>query len=226
MNYNFRSQLINSNISLPIGEKPQSVWTSIWHLHLKMFEINAASKFYHKYESPWYEWPLLQRGVGYWWKVIPSENLAVHITLFGNPLLYWLTFLVVIYETGYLIGLVYREESLSEIEKRFAMIGSYLLFGYAVNLLPYLFITRTCFMYHYHPSLYFGILLDALLVDRVFRNYKSQSSAVKKKKLILSALLLGVCLLSYLYFMPYSFGIPMTMEDFERKKWLSTWEDN
>ena len=36
-----------------------------------------------------------------------------------------------------------------------------------LNLLPYFFVKRSCFIYHYMPALFYGELMTALLIDKM-----------------------------------------------------------
>lgn len=48
---------------------------------------------------------------------------------------------------------------------KFFGIGSYLLIEYSLNLLPYVLVQRSAFIYHYMPGLMYAMLLTALAVD-------------------------------------------------------------
>jgi len=81
-----------------------------------------------------------------------------------------------------------------------------------INLLPFIGIGRVMFLYHYLASLIFAILALAYLIDRQ-----------KNSRRIWIALLVVGCL-SFLYFVPLSYGLPLSAPAFQNHLWLTTWQ--
>ncbi|RYY32896.1 hypothetical protein EON62_04820, partial [archaeon] len=74
----------------------------------------------------------------------------------------------------------------------------YCLAGYVLNLLPYVMVQRSCFVYHYMPALMYGELAAAVLLDSVIGNKRMKTAA---------PLVLGAVIISYIFFCPWIYGI-------------------
>lgn len=149
MSQEFQQTLIGNMVSKEV--KPMPFWQKLIELNQKMFFYNSTLKIGHQDASRFYEWPLDRKPVWYWNG--HEDVLFGDIYLFGNPLVFWPAALAVCW------GII------SFARKRNWTIA-FLLFGYFINLLPFIFIGRAAFLYHYLPSLGFAILLLALFLDR------------------------------------------------------------
>ena len=231
MSDNYRSQLIGSTVPMPPGEEPQGMWKNIVDINLKMAEVNAnvwyesfyvSRKFYITRSTTnmyiaWYEWPVMWKGVMYHWESLPGGKHEC-VYLFGNPLLFWTVLL------SSVIGLFYGDhiayinlrgnESVELQTQR--NIRNVLLFvlGYFANILPYpLLISRPCYMYHYHPSLVFGVLLTGCLLDILSRQQKTVFYFVV-------VVLITAVVSSYIHFLPFSYALPLTDAEHEARRWF------
>lgn len=97
--------------------------------------------------------------------------------------------------------------------RRFFAIGSYLLLTYALNLLPYLGVKRSTFIYHYMPALLCGELLVALVLDQLSGK---QISKVTKGYILMLAIV-------FLYFSPWIFAMGLTNDGHQRRRWNPRW---
>lgn len=110
-----------------------------------MFEYHSNLDATHPYSSKWYEWPTMIRPIWYYSGTI-SDNLKEGISSFGNPLVWWVgipAFLMVLY-----LAIMYRDKK-----------ASFLTLGYLSQYLPWVFIGRIVFIYHYFPSVPFVALM-------------------------------------------------------------------
>lgn len=186
--------------------EPPNLIKRIIELNAKMFAANASIKQSHPYSSKWYSWPIMYRPIFEWHKNI-SDQTNERIYLIGNPLIWWLGFLCVIFV---IFALLY--------ELRFKDKTIYfqplliLTFGYLLNLLPYVFITRPAFIYHYFPSFIFMTLISGFLLWFFLRT----------KPLILIVIFI-VIIQSFLYFAPLSYGLSLTDQQYLQRLWLPTW---
>jgi dolichyl-phosphate-mannose--protein O-mannosyl transferase len=194
------------------------------------------------------------------------------VYLFGNPIVYWLVLLTVI--GGVLVidkkmWMSFVEHvSTTEATKSKLFAVGLCLFGWIANYVPYpLFVKRTCFVYHYHPSLYFGILVSisfriGLLLKQISNLIcKKQTNKYKTKqqknslmnifltfhfianlqllgclldyatqylgprlrspvRVSITIVLLLVALAAYVYYMPFSYAIPITDQEHEARRIL------
>lgn len=114
-------------------------------LNKAMYTANKRLDATHPFSSEWYQWPMNKKPI-YYWAGDPGG-----IWLVGNPLVWLLALLGIIY------ALFHKPKT--EVQK-------FLLFGYFFNLLPFIFIGRVMFLYHYFPSLIFAILTLAYMIDK------------------------------------------------------------
>lgn len=186
--------------------EPPNLIKRIIELNIKMFAANAAITTKHPYSSKWYTWPIMYRPIFEWHKVIDNQTHG-RIYLIGNPLIWWLGLLCVVFV---ILALIY--------ELRFKDKTIYfqpllvLVFGYLLNLLPYIFITRPAFIYHYFPSLIFMSLISGFLLWFFLR----------KKPLVLIVIFI-ILIQSFLYFAPLSYGLPLAEKQYIHRLWLPTW---
>jgi dolichyl-phosphate-mannose-protein mannosyltransferase len=93
--------------------------------------------------------------------------------------------------------------------------GSYLFFGWLFNLLPYLAVTRQAFVYHYMPGLFYAQLLITVWLEGVV-------PAAWHVHLFRT---LGLAVtLTFVFYMPWIYSLPLTPEGHEMRRWLKTWD--
>eukprot|EP00299_Pterocystis_sp_00344_P012664 c6112_g1_i1.p1 GENE.c6112_g1_i1~~c6112_g1_i1.p1 ORF type:complete len:530 (-),score=95.92 c6112_g1_i1:35-1624(-) len=220
MSDNYRSQLIGATVKMPAGESPQGMWKNIVDINRHMLKVNHHVSFKHHYGSQWYEWPILYRGLVYLWKNLP-DGTHYCIYLFGNPLIYWLVLVNVVValcscDKRYWMAYVEKID-LAPHSKNALFACALCLFGYFANYLPYpLLVKRTCFVYHYHPSLYFGILLVGCSFDYWFPPLRW--SAVSRT--LITSILLAPIIVCYIYYMPFAFGLPLTETEHDSRRMM------
>ena len=109
-----------------------------------MFRYHSGVNATHPYSSRWYQWMLDIRPILYYLDYNGSARSS--FGAFTNPILCW----------GGLIGLfVLAFCALFRREKK----ALFLLLGYLAQLVPWMFITRITFAYHYFPCTVFLVLV-------------------------------------------------------------------
>lgn len=141
---------------------------------------SSAALAYPVTVSNWYEWPIMQKPMALFWQ--PDSGLSNTIFLTGN-LAVWLTALFAVF-----IGLL---SLIPKIKNRLLLstdtgITATLLSGYFFALLPFIFISRTSFLYHYYPALLFGIILAGHWLGKIFDGLKK----LRQKTIFLTAFVL------------------------------------
>jgi len=100
---------------------------------------------------------------------------------------------------------------------RFFSLGCFFFFGWVVNLLPYVLVERTTFIYHYLPGLLYGQMLIGLSVDFYFSKFP------KVRGLVAMAVLL-VIIVVWGYFGGWVYAYPLSPQaQFARKNILKGW---
>ena len=169
-----------------------------------MFQYHSNLEATHYFSSPFYEWPLIVRPIWYY-SGQPSETLREGISSFGNPLVWWVGLPALLY----MLYLVVRKKDRRAL---------FLTIGYASQYLPWIFITRLTFIYHYFPS----VLFLVLMIGYAFRNLKE---TLPKKAYVPIVILYGALTFGlFLLFYPVLAGQPVELS-FVLKylRWFKTW---
>ena len=135
---------------LPYGAARQAqpftkeYWDIVWSNQIYMFTYHSQLVATHPYASRWYEWMLNIRPILYYMEAGPTGE-RIRIAAFLNPALCWgglLALFVLLYTA------IFRRDRTA----------GFLLIGYLAQLLPWVFIDRLTFAYHYFPSSVFLVL--------------------------------------------------------------------
>lgn len=164
MAVDFQRTLVNNTHYDPNARKP-GLLRMVWELNQEMVVASARIEQRHHWDSVWWEWIFNLRGILYYSRDAgkdsgtPSHSYTETIYLLGNPLVIWpvlggLVMLLV------LLGLYarYRTDPLYALPKRFDLFVSATIFcfiAYWLNLLPYLAVKRSSFIYHYSEYYYY-----------------------------------------------------------------------
>ncbi len=191
-----------------------NIFEKFKELNVEMYQSNARLSASHPYSSAWYTWPFMTRPIYYW---NSSQELDTNgrtleqsrIYLIGNPIIWWASTLAMLYLLIELARSVFKYTT-----KRFFEYPKVLLFltiGFIFNLLPFVGIDRVMFLYHYTIALIFSIMGLAYLID------KSEN----RKKILLFILIAG--LISFLFFAPLTYGLPLSEGGYDARVWFATW---
>jgi dolichyl-phosphate-mannose-protein mannosyltransferase len=194
MSPNFQNTLLG-NVSAQItnGKLPRlNFFQKFIELNAAMYKYNSGITASHPDGSKWYQWPFGQKPIWYWTKNI--DNKSANIYFIGNILVWWPIIIIIPF---FLFGFLIKK-----IRKKIPAITFLLIFGYFLNLLPFIFIKRVTFLYHYLPSLIFGIIIFAILLDYLFLKTNFSKN---KLKIIYFTYLSGVFLM-FILLSPLTYG--------------------
>lgn len=174
-----------------------------------MFRYHSGLDATHSFASPWYEWPVLMRPVWYYSGILtgsPGEGgLREGISAFGNPLVWWM-------------GIPAALCTLWLSTRKKDRTASFLLTGYLAQYLPWFFVTRITFIYHYFPSVIFVVLMCVYCIDRL------RSRLSKRAWRVLNILLAASALGLFLLFYPVLSGQPVEASFVDRfLRWFESW---
>ena len=119
-------------------------WDIVWGNQRYMFTYHSQLVATHPYASRWYEWMLNIRPILYYMETGPYGE-RIRIAAFLNPALCW---------GGLLALFVLLYMAIGRRDKK----AAFLLIGYLAQLLPWVFIDRLTFAYHYFPCSVFLVL--------------------------------------------------------------------
>ena len=166
----------------------------------KMYEYHSRLKATHPFTSKWYEWPISYKPVWYYTES-RDNNKKETITGVGNIIIWWFGILSTLYIT---IKAILKKDK-----------NSIILLIFILSLwLPYAFINRIMFQYHYFTTIPFVILANTYLLKDI--------SEKKHIKYLIPTYLLAVILFFVIYY-PVISGIPVDSNYIDRLKLLSTW---
>ncbi len=184
----------------PPNFQQMNIFEKFAGLNLELYRSNTRLGATHPYTSQWFQWPFMNKPIYYWNNSLDSGS---KIYFLGNPLIYWLSTIAVIY---FIFSSFRSFRALSSTRY-------FLLAGYLLNLLPFIFIGRVMFLYHYLASLIFAVLILAFILD---------SSKLRNKKLIFNTILAGSIIL-FLFFSPLTYGLAIPEWYYKSMVWLPEW---
>ncbi|MCL1884575.1 MAG: phospholipid carrier-dependent glycosyltransferase [Defluviitaleaceae bacterium] len=154
----------------------------------------------HRFASPWWSWPLMITPL-WQYQTIISDTMRGGMSSMGNPGVWWFG----IFATGFAIFSLAKK-------RRFESDTAFLLVAYAANFLPWIFVTRLTFIYHYFPAVPFVVLLIAMFFKHfVKRDYLCFAYA-------------GVVLALFILFYPVLSGMPVNIDFVDiRLRWFPDW---
>jgi dolichyl-phosphate-mannose-protein mannosyltransferase len=170
-------------------------------LNAAMYRANAYQIPSHQYQSSWWSWPIMIRPIFYW------QGHDEYIYLLGNPFVYLLGIAAIIFIFGYVL--------LKVLLKRKTMSAAiFIVIGFLVNYAPFVFINRPMFLYHYEAALVMCILSIAWTLDRI---------SWKKGRFGAMIAILILCISSFIYFSPLTYGLYLDQSQLQARMWLSSW---
>jgi dolichyl-phosphate-mannose--protein O-mannosyl transferase len=168
-------------------------------LQFSMYQFHASLTEGHPYQSQWWSWPVLIRPIWYeYYEAAPQVNRG--ILALGNPIIWW----------GSLPALA--AVGARAIRAR-AIPETFLLAGFLIAYVQYVFITRPLFLYHYLPALPFLIMGLAATLARV--------RARVGGGVVLVFVLLAVGW--FVSFYPILSALPIAAAKMNRLMWFGSW---
>lgn len=171
------------------------------HNQETMFTYHSGLDATHDFSSMWYEWPIMTRPI--WFYAGEVNGLEEGISSFGNPVVWWLgipAFFMVLY-----LAVVGRDRK-----------GGFLTIGYLSQFLPWFFVTRVVFIYHYFPSVPFVVLMLGYCMKKI------TDSKPKWKPVMYGVTALAIAL--FILFYPVLAGSPVSVDYVDSYlRWFDSW---
>lgn len=227
-----------------LGIIPAVVYSMIWIPHLQLdkrygfiavhqkilqfhLHMGGNSPSVHPYCAPWYQWPLMNRPIAYYYHTTQNSSEPLlgktiyDVHAMGNPFLWWLgvgaiLFLAVMLLLEVVIPWWQKQHILPAKVTIHSWIALYLIVNYAANLLPWTKVTRCVFMYHYMSAVVFAFLAIAWCVDQCLCSYYRQIQAM-------GLTIIFLIVAGFIFWMPLYLGLPLSPEDYKMRMWLNTW---
>eukprot|EP00742_Colponemidia_sp_Colp-10_P003298 GILJ01003511.1.p1 GENE.GILJ01003511.1~~GILJ01003511.1.p1 ORF type:complete len:499 (-),score=60.04 GILJ01003511.1:198-1628(-) len=197
--------------------RSKNILDQIYELHRTMFAANAGVTSEHPWASRWWQWPVNSGGILYWVQDRANDTIG-RIYLTGNPPVYWVALLCVVLSLVVLLFLVgkafengYRR--LVHTDAHYLKHFFLHLMGYVFNLIPFVLVARSMFLYHYMPALIHAVLLTALVFDYFFVNRS------KNIQFGIAGVLLAVFVAGFIYLSPFVYASSLDRNDTRLKLW-------
>ncbi len=181
----------------------------VLHNQEYMFGYHSALEASHPYSSCWYEWPIMKRPIWYYSSIVTGSSgyggIREGISAFGNPLVWW----VGIPASLYMFLLCIRKKDRT---------AAFLLTGYMAQYLPWFFVTRITFIYHYFPSVAFVVLM-------ITYSLKQWYNRLSKRRFTILLIIYGAAVFGlFLLFYPVLSGQPVEASFVNRfLRWFDSW---
>lgn len=185
-------------------------------LNQEMLAANARISTPHHWQTRWYQWLYNARGVSYWTLDVGNDRTSA-VYLLGNPIVVWGCGAAVIAAVATIAYALKSRASTAALTPKWKKATSRIVFcavAYALNLLPYIAVSRSAFLYHFMPALMYSQIIAALFLDQV---------ALGRRKNVFRGCV-AVAALSFLYFSPWIYALPLSVEGHAARRWLPGWD--
>lgn len=187
----------------------RGLFSRMLHNQETMFSYHSGLDATHAYSSPWYDWPIIRRPIWYYSRIVTGVSqqggLREGISAFGNPAVWWAG----IPASLYMVYLAFRRKDKKAV---------FLLIGYMAQYLPWFFVTRITFIYHYFPSVIFVVMMIVYSLKQLTQKLP------KKYRILLFALYAAVTVALFLMYYPVLSGQPVDAAYVDKYlRWFKSW---
>jgi dolichyl-phosphate-mannose--protein O-mannosyl transferase len=207
---------------LPLNQGMGFIERNIWIFSSHL----VSSPDGHPNCSRWHQWLFATAPVGYYLRHYevntPQENITI-MQGYGNPVVWWMSTIVIILLSLFviykLIITLCKNRSSSGLDYGIhASVITYIAINYWANLVPWMFVKRCIFQYHYLPAYSFAILALAWVVDALL----TQPHKIYRPS---ACLFILAALIALQFWLPIFLGLPMSAQDYEKRLWLPSWHE-
>ncbi len=165
-----------------------------------MFTYHSGLTATHPFNSDWYTWPIMYKPVWYYVGYF-GETIKSTIVGIGNPAIWWFGIIATIYVL--FAGAFKRNKE------------NWFIFIFIIcSWLPYAFIGRIMFMYHYFPVLPFIMLAIVAFIKFITERIKNNSVYL---------FYVGVVILMFACFYPVISGALTGVDYIKSLQWITSW---
>lgn len=169
--------------------------------------------------SYWINWPIMARTISYFWTT-PGNGTYAFAYLIGNPVIWLLGFIGVISLSSIIISkLITGNGSMHTAD-------ILLLVFYYANWLPFAFIERVMYLYHYIPALMVSMLLfvrtlEGYIIPRITNKFDAQMGQFTTMSTV--TLLSLFIFIGYVMYAPFTYVTHITKKQFDKRYILKDW---
>jgi dolichyl-phosphate-mannose-protein mannosyltransferase len=204
---------------------------TIIKLQLAMFNFHSGNVV-DTSSAPWWSWPFMFRldgaNVPRWFDIsyLPN-NVVSTISVFGNPVVWWIGFVLILVlaeraiHGRQLMEKLYSRISKSSLHKQISIRAQgwdlpaiYIVVVFFFTWLPYVFIGRATYVYHFYLSVPLLCLATTYFINKYWNTRKGKIAAI--------TIFAGVVAMFVLFY-PVISGAPATTESIKNLKWFHSW---
>lgn len=178
----------------------------IWQCQVTMFSYHSGLEATHPYQSLAVEWPYIARPVWYFMGAFEPEGKVATISVMGNPAVWWICSLGTL---ALIAGLCIKK-----VKGNPAIFVS--IVGVVCNFMPWLFIQRCIFIYHFFATVPFIILSSVCLLAEIEKKHP--------KIAWVKWAWMAVTLLLFVIFFPVISGRECSIPYADALEWLPGWD--
>lgn len=192
-----------------------------------MYAYHSTLTATHSFSSPWFSWPLMFNPVDagthvpVWFQSASlPDGLRSTIVLLGNPAVWWVGFAAVVFLTIIFLNQTIRrlishiKHTTQTIPLKQLMPIAFIVILFFFQWVPYVFISRVVFIYHFYVNVPFLCLASAYVISKFWH-----LKWVKLLAIIYFALVAAL----FVMFFPVISGIPTLPEIINSLKWGGSW---
>jgi dolichyl-phosphate-mannose--protein O-mannosyl transferase len=170
----------------------------------------------HPAASAWYTWPIMKHPFGLWEDAASPPGTKTMVILLGNPVVWWGGMAAVLLGAVMFAIRRWRYEG-------YAYAVVFLSGAVAINYLPFIFIHRLVYIYHYLFALVFVAALGSVMIGipagwndsgEGFWRFPTRRSAAGY------AATFALLLAGFVYFLPFTYGWTMSLASWDAHFWV------
>ena len=181
-----------------------------------MYQYHSTLVATHPYASKWWQWPIIQKPISYWYKDFrvgaatqdPTACCVSEILALPNPFIWWAG-LISVPMVGVLAWI--------ERKKGYAL----LITAYFLQWLPWILSPRIAFEYHFYPNLSIIVLCNAIVLQRIW-NWRTEEGRFSLPRISIG-IYLGICVIAFFFFFPVLAGVHVTWNAWHERMWFQNW---
>jgi len=178
--------------------------STVWNNQLYMYNYHSKLTATHFFMSPWYQWPFIVKPIWMYQNNHLASGMMGSIASFGNPAVWWPGALAIMA----LLIITIRQRGRDRV-------NLYICIGFLAQFLPWVFVTRCTFIYHYFASVPFIILALMRLWQMAAQRWPKVTKWIP--------LYLAVVLILFIFFYPAVSGLPVSSAYGKLMDWLPLW---
>lgn len=213
-----------------------------------LYNKNVVALDYSKPDeigSEWIKWPLMSRVIQNYFSIWNGDLKSEYrfLSLIGNPVNWYLGLFGIIVLTSSVIVKFLSPTALWKNTGGRTYFYILIVVLYFSNWLPFAFVQRVMYLYHYMPALLisflaFAVVLEDMIIPRIHqfssllfsnKSYDEVQDLVSTPNRlnifsgILYCLIIGLVIASYFFYYPFTYLLPLHKEDFAARNLVKDW---